>query len=111
MNLAEKERNQIIPRARGEASQTIAEADAYATERTNAAKGEAARFTAIVEEYKNAPDLTRRRLFLEMFDELGPQLGGVYVLGEGSASPLPLFTLDGSNVLRGEPGKTTGGRK
>ena len=94
VNLAEKERNRVIPRARGEAEQTISEAQAYAAERGNVAKGESARFTSIYEQYKVAPDVTRQRLFLETIDDVSKGLGGLYVMGENTPAPLPLFDLN-----------------
>lgn len=96
INEAEKNRNQIIPRARGEAEQTISEAQAYAAERVNAAKGEAARFVAIRDEYLKGPQVTRRRLYLEMVDEVMPKLGRVYVMDPAGQQPLPLLDLGGS---------------
>jgi membrane protease subunit HflK len=93
VNLAEKERNQVLPRARGEAAQTIAEAEAYAAARVNEARGESARFLALHERYAAAPDVTRRRLHLETLDELGPKLGRIYVIGGGAPAPLPLLSL------------------
>lgn len=94
INEAERYRNQVIPRARGEAEQTIAEAEAYRAERVNAAKGEASRFTAILAEYSNQPDVTRRRLYLEMIDQVLPKVGRIYVLEQGGHQPLPLLNLD-----------------
>ncbi len=95
INEAEKRRNQSLPRALGEARGILEAADGYAAERVNRAEGEAARFTAILEEYRNSPEVTRRRLYIEMIDEVLPQLGRVFVLDEGQMSPLPLLNLDG----------------
>ena len=64
INEAEKQRNQVIPRAQGEAQQMIEEAEAYRATRVNRARGEAERFTAILAEYRQAPEVTRRRLYL-----------------------------------------------
>jgi len=94
INLAEKERNQLLPKARGEAQQTVAEAEGYALEQVNQAKGETSRFTALLEEYRTAEEITRRRLLLETIDEV--DLGGLYVLDKSTASPLPLFDLGGA---------------
>jgi len=105
INQAERTRNQLIPKARGEAEQTIAEAEAYKAERVNAAKGEAARFTAILREYQNAPDVTRRRLYLEMIDKLMPRIGKLYVVEHGQQAPLPLLDLNAA----GAAGKRGGG--
>jgi membrane protease subunit HflK len=94
INEAEKQRNQVIPRAQGEARQLIAEAEGYRANRINGALGEAERFTAILAEYQNAPEVTRRRLYLEMIDKVLPSVGQVYVVEEGQASPIPLLNLD-----------------
>lgn len=93
INEAEKYRNQVIPRAEGEAAQTVAEAEAYRAQRVNRARGEAARFTAILREYSNAKDVTRQRLFLEMIDEVLPKLGKIFVIDSNQNAPLPLLNL------------------
>jgi len=98
VNRAQKKRNQIIPRARGQAEQTIAEAEAYKAERVNAAKGEAARFTAILEQYRQAEGVTRRRLYLEMIDQVLPKIGRVYVIEGSQHQPLPLLDLGETGV-------------
>lgn len=94
INEAEKYSNQVIPRARGEALQRIQEAKGYQAERVNRAQGEAEAFRAIVAEYRNAPEVTRRRMYLEMLDSVLPRLGRVVVVEEGQTSPLPLLNLD-----------------
>lgn len=95
INEAEKRRNQVIPRAIGEAQQFIEEAEAYRATRVNRALGEAERFRAILEEYRNAPEVTRRRLYLEMVDKVLPAVGKIFVMEEGQAQPLPLLNLGG----------------
>jgi len=93
VNEAEKERNRVIPRARGEADQIVAEAEAYRSERTNQAKGEAARFTSLLSAYLESPEVTKRRLYLESIEEVLPNLGKVTVIEEGGTSPVPLLHL------------------
>ena len=93
INEAEKRRNQVIPRAEGEARQIVAEAEAYRAERVNRARGEGGRFSSIFAEYRNAPEVTRRRLYLEMIDQVLPKVRQVYILQEGASSPLPLLNL------------------
>lgn len=100
INEAEKYRNQVIPKAEGEAAQTVAESEAYRAQRVNRAKGDASRFTAVLAEYSQAKEVTRRRLFLEMIDHVLPRLGKVYVIDPAQTSPLPLLDLDGA--LRGK---------
>jgi membrane protease subunit HflK len=94
INEAEKRRNQVVPRAEGEAKQLIAEAEGYAAERVNRARGEGERFGAILAEYRNAPEVTRRRLYLETIDAVLPRLGRVLVVDESASGPLPLLHMD-----------------
>lgn len=96
INEAEKRRNQVIPRAQGQAQQLRAEAEAYASRRVNRAEGEASRFAAILGEYRNMPEVTRRRLFLEMIDQVMPKMGRIIVVEPGQAAPIPLLNLDGA---------------
>lgn len=98
INEAEKRRNQVIPRAEGQAKQIIAQAEGYAAERVNAARGETARFTAILSEYEKVPEVTRQRLYLEMVDEVLPNLGRVYIMEDEGMSPLPLLNLSEGNL-------------
>ena len=99
VNEAERARNKVIPKARGEAEQVKSEAAAYAAKRVNEAKGSAARFTAILQEYRSAEDVTRRRLYLEMIDKVLPKVGKVYVVERGQPAPLPLLNLNGESPL------------
>ncbi len=99
INEAEKRRNQVVPRAEGQAKQIIAEAEGYAAERVNRARGEAERFGAILAEYRNAPAVTRQRLFLETIDRVFPRLGRVLVVEKGVAAPIPLLHMDDRRSL------------
>jgi len=94
INEAEKKQNQRIPAARGRAQQMLEAAEGYRAQRVNKAIGEASRFQAIVEEYRNAPEVTRKRMYLEMMDEVLPRLGQIYVVEPGGVSPIPLMNLD-----------------
>ncbi len=94
VNEAEKYRNQMVPRAKGEAKQVIEAAEGYRAERVNKAKGEAAAFKSLVDEYRNAPEVTRRRLYLEMLDEVMPNVGRILVVEPGQSAPIPLLNLD-----------------
>lgn len=100
INEAEKRRNQQIPRVRGEALQIVAEAEGYATERVNRAHGEVVRFNAILAEYKAAPEVTRRRLYLEALESVLPKVQNIYVMPENGTQPLPLLDLKSSNSLQ-----------
>jgi membrane protease subunit HflK len=97
VNEANRELNQAIPRAEGTANRVIAEAEGYATERVNRALGETARFSAVLAEYRDAPEVTRSRLYLEALHAVLPRIGTVVVMQEGQV--LPLMNL-GSGDLR-----------
>jgi len=94
INEAEKRRNQMVPRASGEAKQLVEAAEGYRAQRVNRATGEVARFKSIAQEYQNSPDLTRRRMHLEMIDLVMPSLGRVVVVEPGQTNPIPLMNLD-----------------
>jgi len=86
--------NQEVPRERGEADRTLAKAEGYAINRTNTAKGDVARFNSLLTEYRKAPEVTRRRLYLETMREIIPTMKQVYVFdGEQPSSVLPFLDL------------------
>ncbi len=93
INEATRQANEQIPRAEGTANRTIAEAQGYATERINGARGQTARFTALLEEYRAVPEVTRSRLYLETLNETLPNIGSVVVVPDDQMSPLPLLNL------------------
>lgn len=62
--------SQVVPVARGDASRIAAEAQGYAAARVATATGDASRFNLILKEYKAAPDVTRRRLWLETVEDV-----------------------------------------
>lgn len=93
VNEAEKVYNEVIPKARGSAKQIVEEARGYAVERVNRARGEAARFQAILKEYRGAERVTRQRMFLETMEDILPKVEHLYVM-EGAQHPaLPLINL------------------
>lgn len=72
-------RESIIPAARGEAERVIRNAEARATELVNRALGQAVEFTELLREYLQAPDVTRRRIFLEYMESILPNVEMVVV--------------------------------
>ncbi len=100
INEAEKRRNEQVPRTEGEAKQKIAEAEGYAIERVNRAKGETVRFESILKEYETAPEVTRKRLYLEMIDKVLPNAGQVLVVQDEQMGPLPLLDVNGARNLK-----------
>ena len=95
INEAWADYNQAVPRAQGEAEQLVRAAEGYALERENYALGDAKRFEALYAEYRKAPEVTRKRMYLEMMNELLPQLGQKVILDEKARGVLPLLQLGG----------------
>lgn len=85
--------NKVIPKARGQAEKTIRESEGYALQRVNRAKGDAVKFLATWKAYKEAKDVTRRRLYLEVLEEILPKAGKVYIMEPGGTGVLPLLNL------------------
>ncbi|KQI71274.1 hypothetical protein AN191_13390 [Loktanella sp. 5RATIMAR09] len=105
-NVADAYANQVVAEARGRAAQILEQAEGYRARVVNEAEGEASRFTAVLAEYARAPEVTRKRLYLETMESV---LGGVDIIlldegqggGQGVVPYLPL------NELRRTP--TSGG--
>jgi len=93
INEAWAEYNQEIPRARGLAEQKIEAAEGYAVDRVNRAKGDGKRFTALEEQYRKAPDVTRARLYLETMQAVLPAAGKKLIFDEKAKGILPMFPL------------------
>lgn len=69
-NEAESYANGIVPEARGQSQRLLEEANAYREEVIARAEGEANRFTQLLSEYKNAPEVTRERLYLDAVESV-----------------------------------------
>ena len=70
INEARRDYNKVIPLAEGEKDQRIREADGYRLKRINEAEGDAARFNALLAEYIKAPEVTRRRIYIETLQDV-----------------------------------------
>jgi membrane protease subunit HflK len=93
INIANGEYNKEIPRARGRAAQSIRAAEGYAKQRVNEAEGEVAAFNALLAEYLKAPEVTRRRLYLEAMSEVLPKLKNKVIVDQEVKGVLPVFGL------------------
>lgn len=96
INVAQEQANREIPKARGVATQSISEAEGYALERVNRAKGEATRFESILTEYVRAPQVTRRRLYLEAMTGLLAGMNGLYIVDQDQQAMVPWLSVDSS---------------
>ena len=92
VNEAEGYRNEVLPRARAEATELRESALGYRDATIAEAKGEAGRFTALVAEYAKAPEVTRQRLYLETMEEVLPEVEKV-IIEPGSTPVLPYLPL------------------
>ncbi len=100
INLAQSEYNREIPKARGAALQTIQEAEGYALDRVNRSQGDAVLFNAIYGAYRQAPEITRTRMYLETMTEVLPQVESKIIVDDGLKGVLPLLNLN-SNETKG----------
>ena len=95
INQAQSEYNKVVPLARGEALQTIQEAEGYRIDRVNRAQGDSARFVALFEAYRRAPEVTRKRIYLETMGEVLPKVTDKIIVDSDLHSVLPLLDLGG----------------
>tara|TARA_R110002096_G_scaffold327314_1_gene521415 strand:+ start:40370 stop:41425 length:1056 start_codon:yes stop_codon:yes gene_type:complete len=94
INEARRDYNKVIPLAEGEKDQRIREADGYRLKRINEAEGDAARFNASLTEYLKAPEVTRRRLYIETLEEILPNIQSKIIVDDQNQGILPLLNLD-----------------
>jgi len=93
VNQAWEAYNKVIPRARGEAEKTIREAEGYQLDKVHRAKGEAERFLVTWTEYKKAPEITQKRLYLDTMMEVLPKAKEKYIIDPQQTSILPLLNI------------------
>ena len=93
INVANGEYNRTVPRAEGAANQKIQQAEGYALQRVNEAEGDVARFTAMLAEYLKAPEVTKRRIYLETMAEVLPAVKSKIIIEGGTEHILPFLSL------------------
>ena len=101
VNQAEGYRNDIIPKARGEAEAMIRDAEGFKQARIKRSEGDAVKFTTILKEYRKAKSITQKRLYLETMEKVLPNIEKIIVPDKNSGNMLNLLNLN--------PGK--GGQK
>jgi len=103
---AREEYNKAVPLARGEARRLIKDAEGYAIDRVNRAQGDATKFKAIYDEYFQAKDVTRKRMYLEAMLEVLPKLENKYIIDSDQKNLLPFVNmgakLSGQALGKGE---------
>lgn len=105
-NEAEAYANDVLPKARGQAARLIQEANAYRDKVIASAEGETARFLSVLAQYEKAPEVTRKRLYLESMESVLSQSSKVLVDTKGGNNNLlylPLDKLMQRSPLSGSP--------
>jgi len=86
--------NQVTQEAQGQASQLIRQAEAYKAEKVSLAEGDAQRFLSIYEQYRQAPDITERRLYLETMGGILANMNKILIDPATSGGAVPYLPLD-----------------
>ncbi|HEX6949354.1 MAG TPA: HflK protein, partial [Nitrospira sp.] len=87
-------RNDVLPKAKGEAAQMVNQAKGYAQARLNRAQGEANRFLATLKEYTLARDTISKRIYIETMEEILPKMDKIIIDGKAGERMLPYLPLD-----------------
>src|SRR5690606_36573153 len=97
INQAEAYRNDVIPRAKGDAAKILQQAEAYKQEVIARATGESDRFIAIYDKYRNAPTVTKQRMYYEAMEDMLQGIDKIVIdsnaQGSGVLPYLPLSSL------------------
>jgi membrane protease subunit HflK len=93
--------NDAVPNARGQAKGREKQAEAYAFRRINQAKGEAEKFSLLLAEYAKAPDVTRRRLYLESMEAILPALQKKVIVDDSIKGILQTLPLGEAEAPKG----------
>ncbi len=93
INQAWEDYNRSVPRARGEAEKTIREGEGYSIDRVNRAKGDADKFLLVWTAYQKAPEVTRRRLYLETLKSVLPAMKEKIIIDQSQKGLLPFLNL------------------
>ena len=101
VNQAEGYRNDVIPKARGEAEAMIRDAEGFRDSRVKRAEGDAAKFTTILKEYNKAKTITEKRLYLETMEKVLPDVEKIIVPDKDSGNMLNLLNLSPGSSKRG----------
>jgi len=94
VNEADTYANRVVPEAEGAAARIVLEAKAYREQTVAEAKGQTSRFNQVYEQYKNAPGVTRERMYLETMERVLGAMQKTIVDLSGVAAPVPYLALD-----------------
>jgi membrane protease subunit HflK len=91
INQAERRYNEIIPEAKGKADKLLSEAEGYGKAKVNKALGDANKFLAVLKEYNLAPDITKKRIYLETMEKIFSNLSDFTVIDPKVKGVIPIF--------------------
>jgi modulator of FtsH protease HflK len=97
INQAEEAYNKVIPEARGKANKLISEAEGIGKAAVNRAFGDAEKFVAILKEYRKAPQITRKRIYLETLEGIYSNLDNLTIVDSKIKGLMPIFQSNSSN--------------
>ena len=109
INVAEEAYNKVIPEARGKAEETVSQAEGFASAVVNRALGDAERFNLTLRQYQLAPDITRKRMYLETMEQLFTRFKDVTIVDDGVRGIIPLFNSAGA-IGSPSSGSSSGGK-
>jgi membrane protease subunit HflK len=92
-NEAEAYANRVVPEARGGAARIVQQAEGYKQQVTAQAQGEAQRFISVYDQYKKAPEVTRRRIYLETMQDILGNMNKVILDNRGGQGVVPYLPL------------------
>lgn len=98
INMAEEAYNKVIPEARGKAEETISHAEGYASAVVNRAQGDSSRFLLTLKEYRQAPEVTRTRIYIETMQELFGKFKNLTIVDDKVKGLMPVFNQKGIDV-------------
>ena len=102
INQAEGYRNDVIPKARGEAEAMIRDAEGFKESRIKRAEGDATKFTTILKEYNKAKSITEKRLYLETMEKVLPGIEKIIIPDKDSGNMLNLLNLNPNQMKGGQ---------
>jgi membrane protease subunit HflK len=92
-NEAEAYANRVVPEARGASARIVQEAEGYREQTVAEARGQAARFDQVYQQYKNAPDVTRQRIYLETMERVLGSTNKIIIDQNGGSGVMPYLPL------------------
>jgi membrane protease subunit HflK len=103
-NEAEAYANRVVPEARGGAARIVQQAEGYKQQVVAQAQGEAQRFVAVFDQYKRAPDVTRRRIYLETMQDILANMNKVILDNRSGQGVVPYLPLPELRQQQNRPG-------